>query len=50
MSTAVVQNLLVGVALLGAAAYLARRAWKRAAAARKPPSGPCGPNCGCSGE
>ncbi len=47
MTGAVVQNVLVGVALLGAAGYLARRAWKRVVAARQPQSGPCGPNCGC---
>jgi hypothetical protein len=47
MTSAVVQNVLVGVALLGAAAYLARRAWTRVVAARQSQSGPCGPNCGC---
>lgn len=42
-----VQNVLVAAALLGAALYLGRRAWKRIAAARQPRSGGCGPDCGC---
>jgi hypothetical protein len=42
-----VQDLVVALALLGAAAYLARRTWRRVAAARRPRSGPCGPDCGC---
>ena len=47
MTNVVAQNVVVGVVLLGAAVYLTRRAWKRAVAARKPQSGPCGPDCGC---
>lgn len=47
MSGAAMQNLLVAAALLGAAAYLARRAWKRVVAARKARSGGCGPDCAC---
>jgi hypothetical protein len=42
-----VQDLIVAAALLTAAVYLGRRAWRRVAAARKPQSGPCGPDCGC---
>lgn len=49
MSNAVVQSLLVGLAMLAAAGYLARRAWRRLRRARAPQSGPCGPNCGCGG-
>ena len=41
------QDVLVALALAGAAIYLARRAWRRVAAARRPQSGPCGPDCGC---
>jgi hypothetical protein len=47
MRGATVQNLVVALALLGAAGYLVRRTWRRIAAARQPRSGPCGPNCGC---
>jgi hypothetical protein len=47
MTNAVIQDILVGVALLGAAAYLGRRAWTRLLRARRPQSGRCGPNCGC---
>ncbi len=42
-----VQHLVVALALAGAAVYLGRRAWRRVVAARKPRSGPCGPDCGC---
>ena len=50
MTNAWIQNALVAAALLGAALYLARRAWKRAVAARQRRSGPCGPDCGCGGD
>ncbi|MDE3174167.1 MAG: hypothetical protein KGN74_13940 [Gemmatimonadota bacterium] len=42
-----VQNLVVALALAGAAVYLGRRAWRRVVAARQRQSGPCGPDCGC---
>lgn len=45
-----VQSLIVALALAGAALYLGRRAWRRVVAARKPQSGPCGPDCGCDGH
>ncbi len=50
MAGAWVQTALVGLALAGAAAYLARRAWMRWVRARKPQSGRCGPDCGCGDD
>ena len=48
MSGALVQTLLVALLVLGAAAYLGRRAWRAVAAARRPAGGAaCGSGCGC---
>ena len=48
MSGALVQTLLVALLVLGAAAYLGRRAWRSVAAARRPAGGAaCGSGCGC---
>ena len=47
MSGALVQTLLVALLVLGAAAYLGRRAWRAMAAARRPAGGAaCGSGCG----
>jgi len=50
VSGAAVQTAIVALVLLGAAAYLARRAWTRLRRARQPQSGGCGPNCGCGDD
>lgn len=42
-----VQQAVVILAVGAAAAYLVRRAWRRARPARGPQSGGCGPDCGC---
>ena len=43
-----VQQLIVGLLVLGAAAYITRRMWLAIAAARAPKGAGCDSGCGCS--
>lgn len=49
MDSALVQTLLAGAIVLGALAFVARRAWRTVSAARTPKGGSAcgGPDCGC---
>ena len=41
------QRLIIALAIGGALAYLARRLWRQAAAAKQRTGSDCGPDCGC---
>ena len=43
-----VQQLIVGLLVLGAAAYITRRMWLAIAAARAPKGAGCDSGCGCA--
>lgn len=41
------QTALAAVVVIGAATYLAGKAWRAVQSARRRSSGGCGPDCGC---